>query len=683
MPAPPILRIIHKIYAVSCKTGNDWPAFRKAMAHLAAEGTADYLSELVSNVGQTTGRTESKLFLSMGQEIPTIWARAGAVMNALCAGTDPVHAATLPPQPGTWKGMVVNAQVGYVSWEEAVQEWENAVSTSGLSDEIGPEGATAVLKDMIGLKVREGMFLFENGLLHLDPTWINDLLRAILDHRLNDPSETLFWETELVAFADLHKLEFSQLSNTHQTFCAEGTLTVSYLKFLWRGVKGIRQDRVFDRLLRTLMTHGVLFSAPKDSCSEAGDASTFTSAALIVPVRLGRYTNEDELEEFSALCIEWRRQLVFRVSQSYVPPGIIGMLMARLLVVEGVQLRCAWSRGLLFAMGGSEVMLFLNPPETGSGKTEIEVNVVGPRRSDEVEAKVVTLRHDIEGVLVKNFPGLNFDLEGGKPRSLVGGNAVMDRMVTLEQHLDGRLESIDGKLTEVAESSRQSLMRIKTLQAPNYPYPHLAVVREHTSTSNTTGCGRKRRVLGKALFRSFFPRFRTVGKKEMRLQFLCPFDFSEVPCGPGGQGYSFWETRDWVKKVFPIVQVTALIAKVALKAVCGLDLEVSDFLNAVKGGIGEAVADRVLDEEALRRVVLGDEAPSTDIQGASKASYEALQKFMMVEEERSKKHARPGDGYVDFRKEMERVGDGEGGEVWVSNGNVQRWLDSHQVVTSA
>ncbi|CAM9188602.1 unnamed protein product [Pylaiella littoralis] len=677
MPAVPMLKIVDKIHAVSCVKGDDWPAIGEAMAHLAAEGTAECLSESSSNAGQTTGRKESKLFLSMGQEIPTIWARASAVMNALRDGTDPVHAATLPPQPHTWKGMVANAQVRYVSWDEAVRKWEMAVNASEFSDEIGPEGATAVLKDMIRLKVREGMFLFENELLHLDPTWINDLLRAILDHRLQDPSETHFWETQLEAFVDRYDLEYSQLSNTHQTFCAEGTLTVSYLKFLWREVKGIQKEGVFDRLLETMMTHGVLFSGP----SEARDGSIEMNAALFVPVRLQRYTSKEILETFSARCREWRCQLLFRVKQSYVPPGIIGMFMARLLVVDNVQLHCAWSRGLSFMMGGSEVMLYLNPPETCDGKAEIEINVVGPIRSDEVQRKVAKLKNEIEEVLQENFPGLFFDLKGGKPRYLESENALMDRIDTLGEHLDVRLDSIEGALTKVAESSRQSLMHLKTLQALNYPYPHLVVVREHEPTSNTQRRRRKKLVLSKALFRSFGTRVRTGVKKEMRLQFLCPFDFSEVPCGPGGQGYCFGETRDWVKKVFPTLQVTAVVAKVALKAVAGLDLEISDFLNAVKGGIGEEVADCVLDEEALRRVVLGDEVPSTDLQGASKASYEALQKLMAKEEKKRKDNARPGDGHVDFRKEMKRVGDGEGGMVWISNGNVQRWLDSHQMVT--
>lgn len=139
--APPTLKIIYKIHAVSCTTGKHWPAFGKEMAHLVAEGTTKYLSEPSSDTGETTGHNEKKLFRTMGQEIPTIWARAGAVMNALRDGVDPVHAATLPPQPETWKAVVAKAQVRFISWEDARLEWEKAVTASGLSNEIGSDGA--------------------------------------------------------------------------------------------------------------------------------------------------------------------------------------------------------------------------------------------------------------------------------------------------------------------------------------------------------------------------------------------------------------------------------------------------------------------------------------------------------------------------------------------------------------
>lgn len=428
------------------------------------------------------------------------------------------------------------------------------------------------LQDMIRLKVREGMFLFENGLLHLDPTWINDLFRAILDHRLQNPPEAGFWQRELMAFADRYKLMYNELSNTHQTFCAKGMLTVSYLKFLWREVKGTEQDWVFDRLLETMREHGVMFSKPDGVLPEQPAVRMGTSDKLFVPVRLRRCTDKGQLEAFSALCNEWRRQLVFRLLQSYVPPGIMGMFMARLLGIKDVdvQLQCAWSRGVLFMMGGSEVLLYLNPPESCDGIAEIEVNVVGSTRADDVQKKVLKLQKEIEEVLDEKFPGLRFDLKGGEPLSLEGINALMDRMDTLEEHLHGRLDGIERVLAKVAESSRQSLLCLEHLQASDYPYPHLVAVREqHMPTSKTAKRGRKKRESIKAFLKPLSTRVRAFAQKDMVLQFLCPFDFKEVPCGPGGRGYSFGERRDWVKKVSPVVQVCAMLMEKKTFCTCG------------------------------------------------------------------------------------------------------------------
>lgn len=118
------------------------------------------------------------------------------------------------------------------------------------------------------------------------------------------------------------------------------------------------------------------------------------------------------------------------------------------------------------------------------------------------------------------------------------------------------------------------------------------------------------------------------------------------------------------------------MAKVALRSVVGLDLPVPDSLNAIITGVGEAAIDHAFDDETLAKVVSGDEVASKDMQGVSKASYEAVKMFITTQEERKEELVRRGNGYVDFRDEMTLVPDGKGGRVWVSNRNVQRWLDS-------
>ncbi|CAN0410998.1 unnamed protein product, partial [Ectocarpus sp. 8 AP-2014] len=120
-------------------------------------------------------------------------------------------------------------------------------------------------------------------------------------------------------------------------------------------------------------------------------------------------------------------------------------------------------------------------------------------------------------------------------------------------------------------------------------------------------------------------------------------------------------------------------AKVALNATTGLNVDVSDFLKDVKDGLVEELVDGTLDEEALLRVVSGEDNISADLQRDTRASYEALKVFMENEERTRRKNARDGDGYIDLRDEMKRFPDGRGGEVWIRNANVRKWLDSISV----
>lgn len=142
MPAAPTLRIIHKIHAVSCKTGDNWAQLGRAIGDLAAQGTADSLSAPLPMPSQGPGQKEDKLFPSVGQTVPNVWARAASVMDALQEGTDPAIAARLQAPPLPAQG----ARFRYLRWEEAIRIWRDVVETSGFLDEIGADGPTAVLK---------------------------------------------------------------------------------------------------------------------------------------------------------------------------------------------------------------------------------------------------------------------------------------------------------------------------------------------------------------------------------------------------------------------------------------------------------------------------------------------------------------------------------------------------------
>ena len=105
--------------------------------------------------------------------------------------------------------------------------------------------------------------------------------------------------------------------------------------------------------------------------------------------------------------------------------------------------------------------------------------------------------------------------------------------------LINKIDDLAAAVGRIDRSIQESLMCLKKLQAPDYPYPHLVVVKEVKAQ------GKK----------SLLSKVRDVGVKDMTLHFLCPVDMSTVPCGVNGEGYRFRETRGWIKKLSPVLQV--------------------------------------------------------------------------------------------------------------------------------
>ncbi|CAN0002519.1 unnamed protein product, partial [Ectocarpus fasciculatus] len=198
---------------------------------------------------------------------------------------------------------------------------------------------------------------------------------------------------------------------------------------------------------------------------------------------------------------------------------------------------------------------------------------------------------EVQGEMKRGFGDTKADLDD-----------VKNELVMVKETLD-----------KVAESTQESLMRLKDLQAPHYPYPRLVAVKEVGSDRTSSNAHGVKRWLSK---------MRGTGKKDMTLHFLCPVDMTTVPCGYGGEGYRFRETRGWVKKIAPVLQVAVVTAKVALKATTGLEVDISDFLKDVKDGLIEELVDRALDEDALLRVISGEEDIGAGMQQDARASYE-------------------------------------------------------------
>lgn len=141
--APPTLRVIHEVHAVSCREGDDdWPVLGEALANCAADGTAELLAAPPGAALDGQGWPKGKLFPLLGQEIPRVWARAASVLDALRDGHGLHNAAhfreLVPGEP----------PIKHLRWEAAARKWEDTATAEGaeFKEEIGPGGAEVVLK---------------------------------------------------------------------------------------------------------------------------------------------------------------------------------------------------------------------------------------------------------------------------------------------------------------------------------------------------------------------------------------------------------------------------------------------------------------------------------------------------------------------------------------------------------
>ena len=134
---------------------------------------------------------------------------------------------------------------------------------------------------------------------------------------------------------------------------------------------------------------------------------------------------------------------------------------------------------------------------------------------------------------------------------------MVARINCLEEHLDRALSGllqglhqVEENLQDVAKHCRTTLARLNKLQSGEVPCPSLVIIRP--AAAMLLG-GQKRSLW--AMMKGLGRRAKKVVRKDLRLCFLCPYDFSEVPCGLNGNGYPFEATRDWVKKVRPALKV--------------------------------------------------------------------------------------------------------------------------------
>ncbi|CAM9404406.1 unnamed protein product, partial [Sphacelaria rigidula] len=135
-------------------------------------------------------------------------------------------------------------------------------------------------QDALKMRQTGGTLLVECKLVHLDPSWINLLLRALVDHRLADERLQREWREQLEDHSAKCGIPPSELIGLHKRFISTGRLTQEYLKFLWRDVSELHNDSfptVFRRMIEMMSTCGAMLIC---------DPSRGVEGELLVPARL-------------------------------------------------------------------------------------------------------------------------------------------------------------------------------------------------------------------------------------------------------------------------------------------------------------------------------------------------------------------------------------------------------------
>ncbi|CAM9334472.1 unnamed protein product [Ectocarpus sp. 12 AP-2014] len=399
---------------------------------------------------------EASLFPDIHQTVPKSWRRVWAVMDALREGAEPQKAVRLDgplaPVEGREKREFVTREEAFEAWWGADGESVAELKGKGPDSQQLKQDSNRLFQAALKLRQMGGSVLTACGLVHLNVAWINELLRELLDHRLADPKQASFanwWVEQLRTYCRERGVFFNRLIGIHRRFVITGVLTKVYLRFLWREVKAVQDDEVFDRVVDTMALHDAMFPCEKNGIHEEGE--------FMVPARLPASVPCASLTELEkAVSQGTRMQFVIAIYAGYVPPGIIPQFLGELKRRDGgisgeFVFHVSWHRGVAFMTSGQQILVRLGETCAPSQRV-VEVNVAGDAEKDvyntgfEIKKLVVRL-------LEKRYPGLDFDPEA-EPTFLKGREAWQDTRAALRGDLAEELErNLEAVLRRILEPS--------------------------------------------------------------------------------------------------------------------------------------------------------------------------------------------------------------------------------------
>lgn len=276
------------------------------------------------------------------------------------------------------------------------------------------------------------------GLVHLDPSWINALLRELLDHRLPEREHIEWWKTEMEDCRCQSSLRFDDLIRAHQIHVATGRLSKQYLAFLWRKIPGLADERVLDRMIDTMARCGAMFP-----CRPNEERAT----EYMVPARLPcTVANATMVQLERAISDGVKIQFVFEIDANYLPPGIVAQFLGDFCRDGCIVFRACWNRGAAFKIGGREYLVCLHE-QTAALPTRIEINVAG-RDEDMVWKPGFDAQNAMRDLLHDQYPGL-LSYPPGDPVVTKGTDAWLDTFDRLQEHLKSEMSKVSEQFLHV------------------------------------------------------------------------------------------------------------------------------------------------------------------------------------------------------------------------------------------
>ncbi|CAM9704866.1 unnamed protein product [Chrysoparadoxa australica] len=496
--------------------------------------------------------------------------------------------------------------------------------------------AADVLQMAADIAVQQGTMLFTNNkkLLHLQPDWLINLVKPISHHQLLEDESDLWkkltggthhWDMFKKSLEPPHSNEIRRFGSRLKYHCErlqhEGLICKLMLRFLWfvvfeGQVVGSGYNETARMMTEALVENGFLFEygAAGDGASDGpwyvvptllpdGTRDTMNFFPFVDSVDLVAQCDHVSFKEFPG----W----------PYAPPGLLGKIVAACDgYISGI--KSVWRGGVRLQLcEGPEAVITFEEFEEGEGAHDWEINlyVIGLAYSPTAEW-LKKLERRVNATVHYQFPGILYQIS---------------LQETVRSSFEAGMRKAMDKLVDSAAFAHNVLLDVAT---KDLPYPAAVVLLPAGEGKSGTGTeipplGRLTKICRRlvARFKSWFrnskegkeevmdprvqgticaPEIPPQGKlkrfhrllaasvkswtgnakdgvlhlfqNEMRLHFLCAYDFSLSE----SEGLVVKQPRTWVRKCAPLLEAALIAVQVGVEMAGGVKIPGLDsVLNAI------------------------------------------------------------------------------------------------------